>query len=1293
MSRSLGILPFLFACTGEHVIDKRENTAPIVLLVSHSDGAEIQEGYTESFRATVSDDDNEFNELQLAWYVGEELVCDWTEATSAGESVCDIVFSPEDTNVIVEVRDQQGAGGRAEINVLIIPTEAPVISLLSPERNGRYYVNELVQFSAVISDQEDATEDLRISWSSNQDGALSLNTTPNSENEISDYVYLSQGEHAIELQVEDLSGKIATEEVVIVVNEENAAPTCQITEPEDRAGRNLGDTIFFLGTAADVNIPPTDLTARWSSSIDGYLGEGSINSSGEVSFTYSDLSADSHVITLQIEDDVGSLCEDTIILTVGYAPEVSIDAPLNDSLFQRGEQIFFQGTVNDVEDSSNELTVAWSSSRDGEIMVGMANSQGISQFSSAALTPGTHSLSLSATDSTGLVGDAIITFHVNTPPEEPEIIITPDPVYSDSALMATGTNAFDEDGDTVSYSYEWYEGTTLMHSTSTVPSADLDVGDIWTVRVTPNDGYHDGAFAEETIVVVNTPPSLSAPSIISSHGSAIYNDSIVTCTATPTDPDETIQETYQWLINGISYAGASVDLSSLSLLPGAAISCTASAVDSDGASTTETTQDIISNRNPVVSGVSISPGAGVLSDSLVTCSYTALDDDESTLSPAVLWQVSGATIGTTTALQLTQAIITPGDTLECIVSLTDNLGASASGAAQVSIQNSLPVIDSVQISPSAPDTEDTLVCSASVSDIDAGTPSLSFTLSNQTTGAVYTPIIGTNSVSLDLNTVTVSPNDQLQCSLDVTDPHGGTASDQLTVTIGLPAPDFTVLPSVSPSTGVVTGSSLSCSAAALDPDGSVSTMTYQWQVNGSTVFTDPITPFTVDPLLTNVGDTITCVAVATDSLGRTSSSTSSPILVENTAPVISSATLSTLTPATSDPLTVTVQASDADVESLSYSYEWYLIDASANGFSSVVHTSTGSSSATLASSYYEAGDQVYAVVTVTDSQLDTAVLSSASATVQDSPPTDPVVSLSSSPLFPPTAGEDDLICAVDTPSTDPDGQPISYTYSWYDSTFALKRTITTSALQDTYPSTGVYLGIWTCAVEASSGSLYSNTAEATIAVIGRESCKELYDSGFTTNGMYTLEHDNNLSFDVYCDMQTDEGGWTLVGSSLGDTLNDQSSAWYIDLASAFPSTLNAGVWDGLRGETEGDIRFTCTIGADQVDLSFYNNSWYDEITAGSETSSCFNEGNGAGQLEMPARKNNLTQETRAQGVQWSSGLFEGEDNCSSSDDFTVDFDDRGMDGDPADGTDWGEDDNIRKCGTTSGTGLWQIWVR
>ena len=83
MRISIGILPLLLACN-ESVIEKQENTAPTILIGSHSPDTKITEGYIESFRATKTDDDNEFTELTVAQYVGEDIVCDWASVSPAG---------------------------------------------------------------------------------------------------------------------------------------------------------------------------------------------------------------------------------------------------------------------------------------------------------------------------------------------------------------------------------------------------------------------------------------------------------------------------------------------------------------------------------------------------------------------------------------------------------------------------------------------------------------------------------------------------------------------------------------------------------------------------------------------------------------------------------------------------------------------------------------------------------------------------------------------------------------------------------------------------------------------------------------------------------------------------------------------------------------------------------------------------------------------------------------------------------------------------------------------------------
>src|SRR5205823_11748271 len=143
----------------------------------------------------------------------------------------------------------------------------------------------------------------------------------------------------------------------------------------------------------------------WTSSRDGSLGTGG-------TITTSALSSGTHVITASVADSGHSTASASVTITVNGGPVVSITAPASGASYLPGTAVTLTATATDFEEGDLTGRITWTSNRDGTL--GMGGS-----ITASALSAGIHTITASATDSSGKPASMQVIVTVNTPPLGP----------------------------------------------------------------------------------------------------------------------------------------------------------------------------------------------------------------------------------------------------------------------------------------------------------------------------------------------------------------------------------------------------------------------------------------------------------------------------------------------------------------------------------------------------------------------------------------------------------------------------------------------------------------------------------------------------------------------------------------------------------------------------------------------------------------------------------------------------------------------------------------------------------
>ncbi|MGI5819484.1 MAG: hypothetical protein ACOX9R_15450 [Armatimonadota bacterium] len=588
-----------------------------------------------------------------------------------------------------------------------------------------------------------------------------------------------------------------------------------------------------------------------------------------------------------------------------------------------------------------------------------------------------------------------------------QTIDTNDPTGADVAL--DGSASFDPDGDALTYQWTWQDADGNQQSATGVnPTVRLPVGQTVVTLV-----VSDGALTsvpDTTTITINTdnrPPNQPDVGITPEHPDTT---DALTATATGTDPDgDTVGYSYAWyrddvLQEQLTSKTVSADLTSRGQVWHVIVTPSDGHLEGDPGQASVT----IGNAPPTKPTVAISPTSPKSTDDLLASAQGSTDPDGDDVTYEFAWYrdagdqpPSPIVTGNTVSSDLTAS----GETWRVVAIPSDGQSTGEPAEAAVTIDGAAPSQPTVSISPTSPVTTDPLIATAEGSvDPDGGTVNYSYAWYKD--GALQTDLTGTTvpadrTVKGQIWRVVVTPDDGTNAG----------PSGEASVTVRNSAPSAPSI-SLSPTSPRTSDTLVTGAAGSTDPDGDDVTYEYTWYRDGAVQTS--LKGATVSSERTAKGQTWRVVVIATDGSADSTGADASVTII-NSAPTQPTVSITPDAPSTGDDLTAGVEGStDADGDTISFDYAWYR-----NGT-----LQEGLSGPTVSADLTDGGDSWRVVVTPTDGEA-TGDPGEATATVDNSAPTRPTVSLS-----PQSPATDQDIVATAEGSVDPDGDAVTYRYSW-----------------------------------------------------------------------------------------------------------------------------------------------------------------------------------------------------------------------------------------------------------------------
>jgi hypothetical protein len=729
----------------------------------------------------------------------------------------------------------------------------------------------------------------------------------------------------------------------------------------------------------------------------------------------------------------------------------------------------------------------------------------------------------------------------NSPPSITGVVLQPTLVYETSTIQCIPQGWSDPDGDPEGYVFEWRVGGVRVGAGPTLGGARFDKDDVVTCFVEPYDGTSRGPGLESAPVTVsNSPPTAVAATINQVEPRETSVLRVILDDVRDADGD-LLTTTHEWFVNGSSVSTAD-SLTGLDFDKHDVVTATVTLDDGDDTFQLTTDPVTIVNSLPRLATLTVSPSEPAVTDD-VTSEWTTFDADGDTVTVSWTWYSDDGVIDGQTADTLPAGAFVKNRDLYLVGVPNDGEDDGASLTSnEIRSSNTPPTVATVTMSPTPVSKVTPPTCSGTGA-ADADGDSVAMVYDWYVDGEIV-------ATAPTVPRTFVERGTSLSCAARPFDgEEGGAAVSSASYVVQNAPPSLggVRLDNTSPNEG---DSIAAIVLGATDLDGDLVSYRYAWFVNDTQVSIEPA----IDSNDFDAGDLVYVSVTPFDGFDIGAPVTSAVIEVLNLPPRLDR-------PPRIDPnevftdtdVVATVSATDPDGDTVILKYDWLV-----NG--SIVQSGDGLS--TLSSSLFSRDDEITVTVTPRDAVEIGTPRTSDSSFVSNTPPTEPTVSIT--PIAP-GPGED-LVCTLDGPSSDADGDPVSYQFRWRVGSLTFGGASTT-ATSSTVPGSAVSTPeTWFCDALATDGDDDSGYGAAAVVQTGQtvfESCDEHLGVNGYQNGVYLIDPDGSGLMEVFCEQNIDDGGWMRIIRTTGNN-HDFGQAGYGIVNGYATVTATEGVYDAFR---------------------------------------------------------------------------------------------------------------------------------